>query len=155
MCVQVIFSWTTSVQHESDRTPTVLAERPGPRWATIAPEMALIQLCMSSGLSAWERERQRENEWPALLRLWLAWCSYPNHNYNPTNKAMSTSQAEAVCGGSWFRHPEKNNFVHSSFTLNHKCQLTGGAGGSPMRLNLRYFSLRTKLEDRWTDRQTH
>lgn len=27
------------------------------------------------------------------------------------------------------------------FTLNHNCQLTGGAGGSPVRLHLRYFSL--------------
>ena len=36
---------------------TVAAERPGPLWATMAPEMALIQLCMSSGLSDCDRER--------------------------------------------------------------------------------------------------
>lgn len=47
---------------------TVLAERPGPRWATIAPEMALIQLCMSSGLSAWQRETQ-EGKWMHAMIL--------------------------------------------------------------------------------------
>lgn len=47
---------------------TVLAERPGPRWATMAPEMALIQLCMSSGLSAWQRETQ-ECKWMHAMIL--------------------------------------------------------------------------------------
>lgn len=32
--------------------PTEDADLPGPRCATMAPETALIQLCISSGLSA-------------------------------------------------------------------------------------------------------
>lgn len=43
------------------RLLTVAADLPGPRWATMAPDTALIQLCISSGLSAyWTHERENE-----------------------------------------------------------------------------------------------
>lgn len=38
---------------------TVAADLPGPLWATMAPETALIQLCISSGLSAWWKQQRK------------------------------------------------------------------------------------------------
>lgn len=39
---------------------TVAADLPGPLWATMAPDTALIQLCISSGLSACRATQQTE-----------------------------------------------------------------------------------------------
>lgn len=51
-----VTGWGTQVSTSQEQGPTVEADRPGPRWATMAPETARIQLCMSSGLSACGKE---------------------------------------------------------------------------------------------------
>lgn len=59
---------------------TEAAVRPGPLWATMAPEMALIQLCISSGLSACGGQMTRVSRLQASKQTtWIGmpfmqWC---------------------------------------------------------------------------------
>lgn len=46
---------------------TVAADLPGPLWATMAPETALIQLCISSGLSAWRKQKRKST---GRMKVW-------------------------------------------------------------------------------------